>query len=116
MLSTSIQDYKAGWMFGNFSPAVLKTTDFEMAHHTYEKGCIGRNHKHEIATEYNYVVNGEVNVNGKVFRRGDMFIFTPGEYCGDVTYNETTDLIIIKTPSCVGDKYNEKNQAMAMPR
>ena len=115
MLVTNRGDYKAGWMIGSFTPAVLSTDAFEFAHHTYKAGFIGQNHKHQVATEYNYIVSGKVNVNGTIMASGMMFIFTPGEYCGDVTYLEDTELIIIKTPSIQFDKYNEKGQSMAMP-
>lgn len=115
MLVTNIKDFISGWMIGYFVPSVLRTDAFEFAHHSYPKTFVGRNHRHDRATEYNYIVSGRVIVKGKELTRGDMFVFTPGEYCGEVSYLEETDLIIIKSPSVPGDKINEKNQSMAMP-
>lgn len=116
MLITNIKDYKAGWMMGNFNPSVLRTPYFELGHHTYPAAFKGDNHRHDMSTEYNYIVRGKADVNGKILSRGDMFIFTPGEYCGSVVYLEETDLIIVKSPSAPDDKIDVKGTQMPMPK
>lgn len=116
MLITNKSEYKAGWMIGDFVPSVLRTDAFEFAHHHYPKGFRGEDHAHIYMTEYNYIVRGSVMVKSRTLGAGDMFIFTHGEYCGEVIYLEDTDLIIIKTPSMRGDKVDAEGNNMRMPK
>lgn len=104
MRTSRIGDFKAGWFIGDFEPTLLKTPAFEVAHHFYKKGFVGTPHVHKVATEYNYIVSGGLVASGKVLGPGEMFIYDPGEVA-DVSFLEDTNLIIIKTPSLPGDKY-----------
>ena len=104
MIFSNIKQYKMGWFIGNFEPTLLKTPDFEIAHHSYKKGFTAVPHIHKIATEYNYIVSGLLIAGGKHLEKGDIFIFEPNEIA-DVVFLEDSELIIIKTPSVVGDKY-----------
>ena len=121
MRTTNIALFKAGWMIGDFEPSILRTKEFDFAHHHYPKGFVGQNHAHMKSTEYNYIVKGKVMlrpVGGEVgvMVSGDMFIFDIGEYCGYVEYLEDTDLIIIKAPTGVNDKVDATGLDLPMPK
>jgi|ERR1019366_183448 quercetin dioxygenase-like cupin family protein len=100
-----IKDFTNGWFIGDFEPSLLKTPQFEVAHHFYPTGFIGTPHTHKIATEYNYIVNGRISVDGNILKTGDIFIYEPGDIA-DVKFLDDTNLIIVKTPSIPNDKYN----------
>lgn len=104
MKVSSINEFINGWFIGNFEPSVLKSEEFEVAHHKYAKGFRGTPHTHKIATEYNYIVKGKLIASGVELSDGEMFVYSPDEI-SEVTFLEDTDLIIIKTPSVPGDKY-----------
>jgi hypothetical protein len=100
----NIKSYTNGWFIGNFSPSLLKTEAFEVAHHFYHKGFKGTPHLHKIATEYNYILSGKLVASGKNLSDGDIFVYEPFEM-SDVVFLEDTHLIIVKTPSVPNDKY-----------
>lgn len=104
MRTAKISDFTNGWIIGDFQPTLLKTKEFEIAHHKYPKGFVGTPHTHLIAIEVNYIVKGRLVATGLELTDGDVFIYEPGEY-SEVTFLEDTDLIIVKTPSVPGDKY-----------
>lgn len=106
MFVSNIKLFTNGWFIGNFKPALLKTKDFEIAHHFYAKGFRGTPHTHKIATEYNYIVSGKLLVSNKTLTNGDIFVYEPFDI-SDVIFLEDTDLIVIKVPSIPDDKYEE---------
>jgi quercetin dioxygenase-like cupin family protein len=104
MRFNKISNMTNGWMIGNYIPSILRTKDFEIGHHLYQKNFKAVPHTHKIATEYNYIISGRLIVSGKELKRGDIFIYEPNDVA-DVVFLEDTDLIIIKVPSVLGDKY-----------
>ena len=46
-----IADFTKGWFIGDFEPSLFKTTDFEIAIKSYQKGDTEKEHYHAIATE-----------------------------------------------------------------
>lgn len=101
-----ITDFINGWFIGDFEPSLLRTANFEIAHHHYKKGVISTPHTHLVASEYNYIVCGKVYLptEDRYLESGDMFIYEPKEV-SNVEFLEDTDLIIIKVPSLPTDKY-----------
>jgi len=93
-----------GWFIGNFEPSVLKTSNFEVGYLQHKKGERWDFHYHKIATEYNYLIRGEMRINGKIIKPGDIFIFRP-DYMTDPEFLQDCELICVKTPSVPGDKY-----------
>lgn len=104
MIISNIKNYTNGWIIGDFSPSLLKTKEFEIAHHFYPKGFVGNSHTHRIATEYNYIVSGKLTASNITLTDGDIFIYEPYDI-SDVIFLEDTNLIVVKTPSIPGDKY-----------
>ena len=95
---------KAGWFVGDFYPAALKTSAAEVCYKTHIKGEYWAPHYHKEATEVTFVIRGILSLNGEQFYDGDIAVVRPGEM---VTPEFITDveLIVIKTPSVPGDKY-----------
>ena len=100
----NIDDFVGGWFIGNFEPSLNKTKDFEVSIKTHEKGEIWDKHYHKIATEYNYVIGGQVEINGVVYKKGDIFVVPPMEIV-DPNFLETCEIVCVKTPSAPNDKY-----------
>lgn len=96
--------WKAGWFLGAFKPTMLKTYDFEVCYKVHPKGERYEIHTHHIATEYNYIIRGEMVLMGKKLKTGDAFILYPYEIA-DPTFQKKTELIVVKVPSNTGDKY-----------
>jgi hypothetical protein len=104
MITSSIGKFTNGWFIGDFEPSLLRTGHFEVAHHRYPRGFRAQAHAHRVATEYNYIVAGDLVASGTRLGPGGIFAYEPGEVA-DVEFLEDTDLIIIKVPSVPSDKY-----------
>jgi hypothetical protein len=96
-----------GWFVGDFEPTAYKTKDFEVCYKIHEKNEKWPVHYHKIATEINYLIRGTMTINNKFLKTGDVFVLLPEEIA-DPTFHERCELIVIKTPSVIGDKYEVK--------
>jgi len=99
-----IKDMIGGWFIGDFEPSVLRTPDFEVCFKQHKKGEDWPRHYHKEATEYNLLLRGQMTINGQLFKAGHGFIIEPGEVSKPVFLTDC-ELIIVKTPSVPGDKY-----------
>ena len=100
------KDMKDGWFIGDFDPSVYKTKDFEVAFKTHKKGSYHAPHHHKVATEYNLLIEGSIDFSGKIVNEGEIFIFEPNESSIPIFLTDCK-LVVIKTPSVLGDKYND---------
>lgn len=100
------QDYKNGWLVGDFKPSLLETNFMDIGILELEEGTKGDSHYHKEHTEYNYIISGEANVGGHLLSKGDCFIYEPLDK-SDVVYTKDTVILCIKTPSKKGDKFFE---------
>lgn len=105
----NFNDFKGGWFVGNFEPSAYKTGDFEVCYKHHSKGEEWDTHYHKIGTEINLLVNGEMTIQGKSLKSGDVFILRPYEVADPVFLTDCT-VLIIKTPSIPGDKYTINTQ------
>ena len=64
-------------------------------------------HYHKVTNELNYIVKGELMVNGKHLKEGDMWIYEPNEV-SDVENLTDNELIVVRWPSIPSDKYKAK--------
>lgn len=92
-----------GWFIGDFKPTALKTDQFEVCYKEHEKGEEWATHYHRIATEINYLISGEMVIQDKTLKTGDIFILYPYEVA-DPVFTTDCKLIVVKTPSIAGDK------------
>ena len=99
-----LEEMVKGWFVGNFAPAVLKTSDVEVAVKTYKKGDYEPTHYHKIATEITVIVEGKVRMCGKLFEAGDIITIYPGEST-DFEALEDTINVVVKHPGVENDKY-----------
>lgn len=99
-----IEDMKRGWFIGNFEPTAYNTKNFEVGLGTHKKGDRWHKHFHKIATEITLILKGKVQVNDKIFIKGDIFIINPDEVV-DPLFLEDTEYIVVKTISDPTDKY-----------
>ena len=98
------KDMIGGWFVGNFTPTAYKTTDFEVCYKTHKAGEKWETHYHKEGTEINLLIEGEMTIQNKTIKSGDIFIFKPFEIADPEFLTDCT-LIIIKTPSIPGDKF-----------
>ena len=52
-----------GWVIGNFTPSILKTSQFEVGYLSHKKDEIWPAHVHNEADEYNILVKGTMKLN-----------------------------------------------------
>lgn len=100
----SLQDFKNGWIVGNFSPAILRSEGFEVAVKYYSKGNYEKAHFHEIASEITVIVSGEVEMQGNKYSAGDIVEVSP-RVATDFKALADTVTVVIKTPSVINDKF-----------
>lgn len=100
----SMKDMIGGWFVGNFEPSAFKTSEFEVCYKVHPKGEIWPTHYHKLATEINYIIRGSMTLNGTLLSQGDVFVIYPHEAVSP-EFLEDCELIVVKTPSVVGDKY-----------
>ena len=104
MKVTKGQVWTGGWFIGNFEPSAHKTDAFEVCLKKHCKGETWPVHYHKIATEINYLLKGEMTVQGQKLSAGDVFVLEPLEVA-DPIFLEDCELIVVKTPFVRNDKY-----------
>lgn len=104
-----MKDMIGGWFVGDFEPSVIRTKEYEVGYKCHKKGEEWPTHHHKIATEITYVILGKINIQGQIFEAGDIFVLEPNEIA-DPTFLEDCCLVVVKTPSVIGDKYIEETK------
>ncbi len=104
MRSAKLSEMKGGWFAGDFSPACLKSKEFEAACKYYKAGAREGSHVHKVATEITVIAKGRAEMGGRVFAEGDVIILSPGD-ATDFHALEDTITMVVKVPSVAGDKY-----------
>ena len=104
MLKEKLSNMIRGWFIGDFEPSVFKTKDFEVGVLTHKKGEEWPKHYHKIATEYTVLLSGSMTICGELIEAGTIFILEPGAVA-DPVFHEDCTVIVVKTPSVIGDKY-----------
>jgi quercetin dioxygenase-like cupin family protein len=104
-----LTDFNGGWFVGDFEPSLLKTHHFEVCYKFHKQGELWPVHTHKVATEINYLARGTMIIQGRILETGDIFILRPGEV-SDPKFLTDCEVVIIKTPSIPGDKYEVSNE------
>jgi quercetin dioxygenase-like cupin family protein len=104
MKISKLEKMYRGWFVGNFEPCAFKTSSFEVGILKHLKGEIWPKHYHKVATEINCLISGKMIVQDKELIAGDIFIFDPMEIA-DPVFLEDCIIVVIKTSSLKGDKY-----------
>ena len=100
----SFIDMKGGWFVGDFKPSAFQTKNFEVAFVKHTKGQKWDTHYHKKSTEITLVTKGKIKINNEVFISGDIFVIFPNEIAAP-QFLEDSEVIVIKTPSYINDKY-----------
>lgn len=104
MLIDKLSRMKGGWFIGDFEPSAIRNQGFEICYKLHKKGDFWPKHIHKIATELTVLLHGRMKILGQVIEPGDIFIIYPDEVA-DPEFLEDCEVIVVKTPSIVGDKY-----------
>lgn len=99
-----LDDMTKGWFVGNFTPTAFSTEACEVACKKYKAGDYEERHFHKIATEITAILKGNVTMNGKKYKEGDVIVIEPGEATDFKAESEVVNLVV-KIPSAKGDKY-----------
>ena len=102
----SLENMTNGWFVGNFVPSIINTKDFEVAVKYYKKGDYESKHHHKVSSEITVIVEGEVKMFNKVFKKGDIIHIEPFEKTDFLALKKTTT-VVVKIPSSKDDKYIE---------
>lgn len=101
--TAKIEDMANGWFIGDFEPSLFKTPVMEVAVKYYKAGEAIEEHYHKLATEFMVVVEGEAEVVGKRYKRGDIVIMMPGVKANFVAITDVS-LTIVKVPGIKDEK------------
>lgn len=93
-----IEDMKGGWFIGDFEPSIFKTNNFEISYKYHKKDEILDAHYHDTVTEINLVTRGEVIIQNKILKMGDIFVLYPFEIA-DPTFPCDCEIVCVKIPS-----------------
>ena len=99
-----IEDMKGGWFIGDFDPSVTKTKEFEIGYKIHPAGEKWDVHYHKEADEITFLLRGKMIIQGKELNSGDIFMI-PRYEVADPVFVEECEVIIVKIPSILGDKY-----------
>lgn len=104
MIFNHLKNFFRGWIIGDFVPSLIQTDKFEIGILTHKKDEYWAPHYHKIATEYNVVLNGIVEINEQIFEKNDIFIIYPNEI-SIPKFLTDVEILVIKVPSIPNDKY-----------
>jgi quercetin dioxygenase-like cupin family protein len=100
----NLNDYIKGWLVGDFEPSLFISKDIEIGIKRYKKGDKEPKHYHKKSTEYTIVISGVVSMLGKHWKEEEI-IYIPPLMENEFECIEDSILLVIKTPSTIGDKY-----------
>lgn len=99
-----LEDMVKGWFIGNFQPTLFATNDVEVGIKKYNAGDAEASHYHKIATEFTVVVDGEIEMNGRSYKSGDIIKINPG-FSTDFKALTDVTTVVVKIPGASNDKY-----------
>ena len=103
MKVNKIDEFTKGWFVGDFSPALIHSTDYEIAVKWFKVGEREPLHKQNMATEITVVITGQIRLGDEIFFKGDVITIPPGEFTEFESITDST-LVCVKTPSLPNDK------------
>jgi len=106
----NLSQFTRGWLIGDFSPSIIRSSDFEVAimHHKAHESTI--KHYHTSSSEINILVEGEMIVNQRRISKNDIFIYERMEI-SDVKFLADSTLCVVRVPSSPNDKIIVENNS-----
>lgn len=92
-----------GWFVGNFDNTLYKTDACEVAYKYHFSGEDWPAHFHEHSDEINYLVTGQMEINGQKMEAPCVFIIRKGEVAKPRFITAVT-LIVVRVPGIPHDK------------
>ena len=104
MRREKLESMVRGWFVGDFTPTLYRTDAVEVGVKTYNAGDHEVWHYHKIATEITVIIEGEVEMNGVRYGKGDIIVVEPNE---GTDFHALTDAVnvVVKLPGATNDKY-----------
>lgn len=104
MKKYKLNDMIRGWFVGDFEPTLYRTRDVEVGVKHFTQGEREAWHYHKVATEISVVIEGQIEMGGQRYEKGEIVVVPPGE---GVDFHAVTDavLAVVKLPGAVNDKY-----------
>lgn len=99
-----LNDYKRGWILGNFTPSIEVNEDIEIGYLCHLKNSNWDFHYHKQSIEINFLVQGKMKINDIDYNEQDIFIIDQNVVSCPV-FTEDCYIICIKIPSKPNDKY-----------
>lgn len=103
MKNYKVNDMKAGFFVGDFTPVAFNNSNVEVALKAIHKGTLDANYYRKIDTEVILVVEGAIEVNRKIYEEGDVIVFDPNEMI-NLFAVEDTKYILLKFPGTNNDR------------
>jgi len=103
MYTAHIDNMKAGWFIGSFSPAAFKTGACEVCYRTHPKGEYWAPHVHLESTEVNLITKGLMKFQDQILREGDIFVVPPWSI-SNPEFIEDTTIVCVRLPGKINDK------------
>jgi len=99
-----LEEMVKGWFIGAFEPTLYRTNDVEVGVKKYKAGDAEAAHHHKIATEFTVILDGQVEMSGKVYKSGSIIKISPGV---STDFKALTDVttVVVKIPGASNDKY-----------
>ena len=99
-------DFKGGWLVGNFEPSLFKRGNIEVGIHKIKKGYKSDGHYHLRSNEYNLILHGKIKNtdNNNIYKKGDIFVYEPKDK-SKLEFLENTEILVIRDSSDPNDKF-----------
>ena len=103
MQLAKLNEMVGGWFVGDFSPSVLRNSDFEACVKHYKMGDFEPAHYQKTASEITVVISGQARIGDQKLSAGDIILLEPFEVAD---FEALTDVVLVavKTPSSPEDK------------
>lgn len=99
-----VNQFRGGWFVGDFDATAYRSKEVEVAYKTHHAGEHWASHYHAVADEINYLISGRMEINGVPLEAPCVFVIPKGEVSRPI-FNTDVALVVVKTPSLPGDKY-----------
>jgi hypothetical protein len=98
-----VDNLVGGWFVGAFIPTCYKTDACEVSYKKHYAGEFWQAHYHEKADEINYLINGQMEINGIELVGPVVFVIKKGEVAAPKFITDV-ELVVVKVPGALNDK------------
>ncbi len=99
----NVNNLRGGWFVGSFNETAYHTIACEIAYKNHYAGELWDAHYHAIADEINYLISGEMEINGQKLIAPIIFVISKNEIAKPIFITDVS-LIVVKIPGVLNDK------------